>query len=157
LRIGKGYTYGARSLIVSAKEVAPFVATTSVRANATYSSLDIIKNMLIDYAPTFTEQDVAITKNKVMKTSALLYETQAAKLGMLTEISKYGKSLRYLETDQQELVNMKQDDFRALINKYLQEKDMLYLVVGDKATQWDEVKKLGKEVIELDIYGNVKR
>jgi zinc protease len=31
---------------------------------------------------------------------------------------------------------------------------MIYIVVGDKATQFSEVKKLGKPVIELDIYGN---
>jgi zinc protease len=31
---------------------------------------------------------------------------------------------------------------------------MIYVVVGDKATQFEEVKKLGKPVIELDIYGN---
>ena len=36
---------------------------------------------------------------------------------------------------------MKLEDFRSLINQYMQEKDMIYLVVGDKATQWDEVKK----------------
>ena len=34
------------------------------------------------------------------------------------------------------------------------EKDMVYVVVGDKDTQFEEVKKLGKNVIELDIYGN---
>ena len=29
------------------------------------------------------------------------------------------------------------------------------LNVGDKATQMEESKKLGKEVLELDIYGNL--
>ncbi|MFK5895199.1 MAG: hypothetical protein QM504_18455 [Pseudomonadota bacterium] len=46
------------------------------------------------------------------------------------------------------------DDYKKVIATYLQEKDMIYLVVGDKATQLKEVKKLGKPVIELDIYGN---
>jgi zinc protease len=32
---------------------------------------------------------------------------------------------------------------------------MIYLVVGDKATQLEEVKKLGKsKIVQLDIYGN---
>ncbi len=31
---------------------------------------------------------------------------------------------------------------------------MIYLIVGDKATQFNEVKKLGKPVVELNIYGN---
>jgi len=46
------------------------------------------------------------------------------------------------------------EDYQAIISKYLQEDDMIYVVVGDKATQFKEVKKLGKQVIELDIYGN---
>lgn len=31
---------------------------------------------------------------------------------------------------------------------------MIYVVVGDKATQFEEVAKFGKPVVELDIYGN---
>lgn len=154
LRIGKGFTYGARSAILGTKEIAPFVATTSVRANATLPSLEIIKNMLAGYSQTFTEEDVLITKNKVVKTSSLQYESQAAKLTMLGEISKYGRSLQYIEESQQELMQMKLQDFKSIIDQYLQEAAMVYLVVGDKATQWEEVKKLGKaRIVELDIYG----
>ncbi|MES2647213.1 MAG: pitrilysin family protein [Bacteroidota bacterium] len=156
LRIGKGYTYGAQSLIFNSKEVAPFAAITSVRANATLASLELIKNMIADYSKTFTEQDVAITRNKVMKTSSLLYETQTAKLGMLSDISKYNKTLKYIEEGQQELISMQLADFKKVIDTYLQETEMVYLVVGDKATQLDEVKKLGRNIVELDIYGNQK-
>jgi zinc protease len=45
-------------------------------------------------------------------------------------------------------------DYKNMIATYLQEEDMVYVVVGDKETQLEEVKKLGKPVIELDIYGN---
>ena len=45
-------------------------------------------------------------------------------------------------------------DYKNMIAKYLQEDEMVHVVVGDKATQLEEVKKLGKPVIELDIYGN---
>jgi zinc protease len=153
LRIGKGYTYGAGSGITRYKETAPFTATTSVRANATLPSLVIIKDMLADYGTGFTQNEVDITKNKILKKNTLLFESLAAKLNMLGQISKYGKSLKYLEDDQNELVNMKLEDYKNIISKYLAEKDMVYLVVGDKASQLAEVKKLGKPVIELDING----
>jgi zinc protease len=80
----------------------------------------------------------------------------------MTTIARHGdpadtKGFSILETAQQELMNMKLDDFRSMIYQYFQEKELVYLVVGDKATQWEEVKKLGKaEVVELDIYGNMK-
>jgi len=45
LRIEKGYTYGAYSFINTTKALAPFIATSSVRANATLPSMEIIRDM----------------------------------------------------------------------------------------------------------------
>ncbi|RYY96294.1 MAG: insulinase family protein, partial [Chitinophagaceae bacterium] len=154
LRIGKGYTYGASSQQVRSAERAPFLAATSVRANATLASLQIIQDMLREYGATFTEKEVEVTRNKVLKGSTLAYETSAAKLGLLHEISKYGRPLRYVEEDQQKLVKMSLADYQRLIGTHFKESDMVYLVVGDKATQLEEVKKLGKKVVQLDVDGN---
>jgi zinc protease len=154
LRIGKGYTYGAGSGIMKMKEVSPFFASTSVRANATLPSLEIIRNMLVDYGPKFTENEVEITKNKIIKRSSLQYESGFAKLAMLNDMSKYNKPVKYIEEDQQELIKMTLEDFKKVIARYLAEDEMIYIVVGDKATQFEEVKKLGKPVVELDYNGN---
>ncbi|RYZ24741.1 MAG: insulinase family protein, partial [Chitinophagaceae bacterium] len=155
LRIAKGYTYGAQSFQSNAAERAPFMAVTSVRANATLPSLQLIQEMIKQYGPTFTDAEVALTKNKVLKGSTLTYESLSAKLSMLNSISKYNRSLRFIEEDQQKLVGMKLDDYQRIINKHFKEDDMIYLVVGDKATQLGEVKKLGKtKVVQLDIHGN---
>ncbi|MCX7549676.1 M16 family metallopeptidase [Xanthomarina sp. F2636L] len=156
LRIEKGYTYGAYSRIGNSEEVAPIYVQTSVRANATLKSLEIIKNMLKDYAREFTDDEVAITKNKILKANTTAYESLGAKLNVLTELSKYNKPNTFLVDDQNELISMKLNDYQAIIRNYYKESDMIYVVVGDKATQFSEVKKLGKPVIELDIYGNKK-
>ncbi len=158
LRIEKGYTYGAYSFLQKLNEKAPFVAQTSVRANATLSSLKIIEDLIGNYANDFTEKEVEITKNKVLKSSAKDFEELGDKIGILRQISKYGRSFNYLEENQKELVSMKLDDFHNMINEHIDESEMFYLVVGDKETQLDEVNKFGKgEVIELDIYGNLKK
>lgn len=154
LRIQKGYTYGAYSSVPSRKEVAPFIIRSSVRSNATLPSLEIVKDMVTNYGPGFTEADVELTKNKIIKQNTRAYESFGAKLGILRNISKYGKSANFIDEEQQTLMNMSLDDFKAMIDTYIQEKDMVYVVVGDKATQFEEVKKLGKRVVELDIYGN---
>ena len=60
----------------------------------------------------------------------------------------------YVDKEQELLASMTLEDFKTVINKYINENNMVYLVVGDKATQLSEVKKLGKPVIQLDIYGN---
>ena len=154
LRIEKGYTYGAYSGVGNSLEIAPYTVRSSVRANATLKSLEIIENMIATYAESFGEEEVELTKNKLLKANTRAYESLGAKLTILRNISKYGYEMDYIEKDQEELISMTVEDYKAIINKYLIENDMIYVVVGDKATQWDEVQKLGKTVIELDIFGN---
>ena len=154
LRIGKGYTYGAYSRVPNRMDKAAFSISSSVRANATLPSLEIIRDMVQNYGSGFTEEDVSLTKNKVIKANTRAFESFGAKLGLLSNISKYGKPLNYVDKEQELLNTMTLDDFKSIINTYIDEKKMVYLVVGDKATQFSEVQKLGKPVIELDIYGN---
>ncbi|MFS4491847.1 M16 family metallopeptidase [Maribacter sp. 2308TA10-17] len=156
LRIEKGYTYGAYSGFRNSLEVSPFLVRTSVRANATLKSLEIIKDMLSNYSKDFTEADVELTKNKLLKADTRAFESLGAKLGMVRNISKYNRSSDYAEKYQEELVAMNLENYKNIIDTYLQEKEMIYVVVGDKATQFEEVKKLGMPVIELDINGNKK-
>ena len=154
LRIEKGYTYGAYSYIRQQENKAPFTVTTSVRANATLPSLQIISDMLKQYEDSFGVNEVETTKTKLLKGSTRSYEDLGDKLRILREMSKYDKSSDFIEKEQQELLAMTLEDFKSIINTYINEDQMIYVVVGDKATQFDEIKKLGKEVIELDIHGN---
>ncbi|WP_435577475.1 M16 family metallopeptidase [Gilvibacter sp.] len=154
LRIGKGYTYGAYSRVPGRADIAPFTISTSVRANATLPSLEIIQEMVQDYGPGFTEADVELTKNKVVKQNTRAFESFGAKLGILQSISKYGLSKDFVDQEQKLLMDMSLEDFKAVIGDYIQEQEMIYVVVGDKATQYAEVQKLGLDVVELDIFGN---
>lgn len=156
LRIEKGYTYGAYSFLQNRSEVAPFIAYTNVRANATKPSIEITRDLLEAYGSNFSEADVETTKNKIVKGNTLAYESLRAKRGILLyNVSKYGRSMKYLEEDQNELMNMTLPDFKTIIEKQLDEDQMIYVVVGDKATQLEEVNQLGKgQAIELDIHGN---
>lgn len=156
LRIEKGYTYGAYSGLRDIKETVPFIASTSVRANATLPSLEIIQDMIGNYSDTFTAQDADITINKVLKQSTREFESLGNKLGLLREISKYEKPKTFFEEEQDLLINMSLDDFKSIIETYYNEDEFIYVIVGDAATQLEEVNQLGKgEAIVLDIYGNV--
>ncbi|WP_106793551.1 pitrilysin family protein [Aquimarina sp. Aq78] len=154
LRIQKGYTYGAYSGIRAQKNISPFFVATSVRANATLPSLKIIEEMITSYGESFSEDDAEITRNKILKGSTRDYEALDDKLGILREMSKYSKPASFIEDDQKELVGMSELDFKSIIFKHIEENKMIYVVVGDKASQLEEVKKLNKVVIELDINGN---
>ena len=153
LRIEKGYTYGAYSGIQENLEISPFYITTSVRANATLPSLKIIEEMVQNYASDFGSEEVELTQNKLLKENTRAFESLGAKLGILRDMSKYNKSDDFIEEKQEELMDMEAEDFKEVIREYLNEDEMIYVVVGDKATQLEEVKELGKPVVELNIYG----
>jgi zinc protease len=154
LRIEKGYTYGAYSFIAKANEVSPFVAYSSVRSNATLASLQIIESLLKGHGKTFTEKAAEVTREKILKSNTLEFESLGAKKEILYEISKFGRAEDFIEQDQRELLAMTRADFRSVIDKYLREDEMIYLIVGDKATQLTEVEKLKGSVKELDIHGS---
>ena len=154
LRIEKGYTYGARSGIPEMMAVGPWSAQTSVRANVTLESLVLLRDQIRDYAGTFTQNDVDVTKNQILKGNTRAFESLGAKLGLLRRMSRFGLPLDFLERDQATLLGMTLDDFREVINTYLDESRMIYIVVGDADTQLGRVAELGYgEPVVLDIYG----
>lgn len=154
LRIEKGYTYGAYSSISNGLVRQPFRAITSVRANATGPSLEVIRDMLTAYGPEFDEAAVELTRQKVLKSNTRAFESLNAKLGILRNVSKYDKAPDYVEAEQQELLSMSLEDYQQIIATYLQEPEMTYVIVGDGATQLEPVREFaGGDVTLLDIYG----
>ncbi|HJN43178.1 MAG TPA: pitrilysin family protein [Vicinamibacterales bacterium] len=154
LRIEKGYTYGATSGLVDTVEVGPWMARTSVRANVTLESLELIRDQIQTYAETFTEEDVEVTKNQIIKGNTRAFESLNAKLGLLRRMSRYDLPPDFVERDQELLLGMTQDDFRDVITTHLDESRMIYVVVGDAETQLGRMAGLGYgEPVVLDIYG----
>jgi zinc protease len=155
LRIEKGYTYGAGSWIPRRREVAPFQASTSVRANVTLESLELLKEQLQTYGPTFTDDDLATTKNLLIKQATREFETLGSLLSVLEDISRFGLPLDYVEKEQQELMALTLEELRGTIDRYMNEQRMAYVVVGDGETQEARLKGLGYgEPVLLDVDGN---
>ncbi len=156
LRIEKGYTYGAYSGISDTIEVAPFSAVTSVRANVTLESLQLLRDEIQGYAPTFTGADVDISKNQIVKGNTRAFESLAAKLSLLRRMSRLDLPSDFVEREQDELLAMTLEDFREVITTYLDESRMIYLVVGDAQTQLHRIAELGYgEPVLLDIHGRI--
>ena len=154
LRIEKGYTYGASSGIVGTLDVGPWFAQTSVRANVTLESLELLRDQIQNYAATFTQDDVDVTQNQIIKGNTRAFESLNAKLGLLRRMSRLGLPPDFLERDQETLLGMTLDDFRDVITTYLDESQMIYVVVGDAETQLGRMAELGYgEPVVLDIYG----
>ena len=154
LRVEKGYTYGAYSGIGDTIEVAPFSAATSVRANVTLESLQLLRDQIQGYASAFTRTDADVTKNQIVKRNTRAFESLAAKLSLLRRMSRLDLPSDFVEREQRELLAMTLEDFREVITTYLDESRMIYIVVGDAETQLPRIAELGYGApVLLDIHG----
>ncbi len=143
LREGKGYTYGIRSSFNNSPNTGTFTISSGVRSNVTYESTSLIKEILSNYESNFTEKDLEITKGYLIKSSARAFESQAAKLRMLSNIQENDMPVDYALRNQRVVTDISLQEVKNLINKYINSNEMIYLIVGDKKTQFDKLEKLG--------------
>lgn len=149
LREEKGYTYGARTAFGGLKNSGRFTASSSVRTNTTGESVEIFREEIKAYKNGISEEDLEFTKNALIKSNALRFETQRSLLAMLQEISTYGLSENYIEEQEKIVEAMTLEQHRELANKYLDPSRMIYLVVGDAATQFEQFREMGFDEVRL--------
>lgn len=125
------------------KAKAPFVAATSVRTDATFESVKIIKDEMAKYRNGVDETELQFIKNAMNLSNALRFETNGALVGMLSTMSKYGLPEDYIKEDEKVITNMTIEDHKAITDKYIDPDKMYYVIVGDAATQVKQLEKIG--------------
>jgi zinc protease len=143
LREQKGYTYGASSYFLEMKIKAPFLVATSVRSDATFESVKIIKEEMEKYRSGITEDDLQFIKNCMILSDALRFETNRSLVGMLTTISKYGLPDDYVRKEENLIKTITVEEHKAITDKYILPDRMYYVIVGDAATQLKPLEKIG--------------
>jgi len=150
LREEKGFTYGAYSDFNGLKNYGTFNAYASVRTDATLESVQLFKDIMLDYRAGVPEETVAFTKGSLLKMNALRFETIDDKLNMLSTATFYGLPLDYVRQEEDYLRGLTVEQMNETVQKYIDPMQMYYVVVGDAATQMKGLKKVGfGEVIEL--------
>ncbi len=155
LREEKGYTYGARSNFFAGIYPGPFVAFAGVRSNATYESAQIFKDEIAKYRNGLSDEDFAFTKSALTQSNARRFETLGALAGLLGQIATYNLPFDYVKQQERIIADMTKARHQQLAQQYLDPNKMVYLVVGDAATQLAGLKQLGLgDPIVLDKDGN---
>ena len=143
LREGKGYTYGIRSRFSGNENTGGFQISSGVRSNVTFESSALVKEILENYGKGFDSLDLEVTKGFMLKSGARAFETLGAKLNMLNNITAYGYADDYAKQREAIVKGLTVEDMKALAEKYINPNQMIYLVVGDAATQLDKLEQLG--------------
>lgn len=143
LREEKGFTYGARSAFSGGRRYGEFSASSSVRSTATLESLQIFRDEMDKYTREISPEDVLFTRNALIRSNAREFETLQAKLGMLENISGFGKPVDYIRQEQEFIRSLTPVSHVSLAKRYIRPENMVYVIVGDAETQLAEMEKAG--------------
>ena len=125
-----------------------------IRADATDSALVEVMNELNNYSSSgIKEEEVSFLKNSLGQRDALAYETGPQKAGFIRLILDYNLPANYVDQQNKILAKITKKELDAVAKNRLRPNQMNILLVGDKAKIVDGVKKLGYEIIELDVDG----
>jgi zinc protease len=155
LREEKGFTYGAGSRFSGGLYPGTFSGSSSVMSAATRESVEIFRDEIARYREGISEDDLAYTKDAMILSNARRFETVGALVGMLNTIATYDEPFDYVLQEEQVTREMTLERHQELAQQLLDPGRTIYLVVGDAATQMNQLRGLGLgDPIQLDVNGN---
>jgi zinc protease len=156
LREDKGWTYGARGYFSSNDDPGPYTATAGVLGTATDSSVvEFMKEIKGYREGGITDEELEFMRKSIGQKDARSYETPGQKAGFLRRIVHYNLDKSFVD-EQTEIINtISKEEINALAKKYLQDKNLYILVVGDGASNRANLEKLGYDLVELNAKGDV--
>jgi len=143
LREGQGYTYGVGSGFAGGERFGQFALSGPMRSNVTLEASALARDIMRDYGATFTVEDLDVTRAAMSRSRARAFETAGAKLGVLANIGEIGLPADYLTREAAVIDTMTIDQIKALAERYIDTDAMIYVVVGDAATQAARLEALG--------------
>lgn len=138
LREEKGYSYGCYSYFSGNKYFGVFTAGGSIRTNATDSALTEFFKEIKNYRDGgITNDDVINTRNSILLSEALSYESSFQKAGFLGQILTYNLPADFTQKQEKVLNTITRDEMLSIAKQYMPLEKMIIVIVGDK----DKIKK----------------
>ncbi len=158
IREDKGWAYGARSLIVSAKGQQPFLAYAPVQTDKTAPSMAEIVKEIQGYVTDnpATAEEFEMTKTNEVMSLPGKWETLNSVESALNTMVQYDLDPNYYKEYSDRIQNMTLDQIQDIARKVIKTEGWSWMVVGDKAKIEKEIMELGYgEVIPIDSDGNI--
>jgi zinc protease len=159
LREDKGYTYGARCSSSYRHGPGTWGCSTSVRADATGASLMEIQREMsealgqADTSRPLEDQEVSDAKDSVVYAYPARFETTGSLLGQQVSIQRYDLPEDWVGTYVDKVRSVTTEAANDAFRTHVDPDHMIWLVVGDRASVFEEVAALGLPMVELDREG----
>ncbi|GAB4205507.1 MAG: pitrilysin family protein [Bacteroidia bacterium] len=157
LREDKGYTYGIRSYFSGDKYKGAFVISSSVKRPASIASVaEILKEFKNYVEKGITEKELEFTKNSLLNSEALKYESPSQKASLLSMMIEYNLDKDFTTKQNEILKKMTQQDVNAQIKKYFTMDKLNTILVGDKTVIEMQLDRLSKDNNYSPYINNIK-
>ncbi|MEI8047361.1 MAG: pitrilysin family protein [Bacteroidota bacterium] len=143
LREKKSFTYGARSAFSGTTYGGQFLANSSVQSNSTFETTQIMRDEIKKYTEGISKEDLDQVKSTLLLSYSGKFETLQQLDDMLSPIVVYNLPFDYIKQREEIVQQMTPAEHATLSQKFIHPDQLIYLVVGDKATQFDKLKELG--------------
>jgi zinc protease len=154
LREIKGWTYGTRGGFSGSRFRGPYTISGGFKANATDSTLIEMFSELRKYAKEgITPGELSFTRNAMQQSDALRYESPQQKLFFIKRLLEYDLPKDYVARQTAILNSITPEEVSKLAFKMLPHDKMIVVVVADRESTLDKLRKLEFEVVEIDLEG----
>ena len=157
LREDKGWSYGAQSVVVTARGQRPFIVLASVQSDKTGASIREILNELQgisgDVPP--TEDEVLKAQQALTRTLAGRWETCGAIEDSLVNIVQNELPLDYYDSYAQHVRALDVKQVASAAREVIRPQSLTWVIVGDRTSIEADLRKLPfAEIIPIDADGN---
>jgi zinc protease len=144
LREDKGWSYGARSVLVGARAQRPWLVFAPVQTDRTGDAVAEILAELRGYVgeQPFTAQELEDVRLNTVRALPGRYETSSAVLRSILESSRYGRPLNYPETLAGAYSALEVDAVREAAGTLIRPDELVWVIVGDRAEIEAQVRAL---------------
>lgn len=152
IREDKAWTYGSRSGFAAGFEDIPgyFTTSASVKAEATDSAVsEIMKEITQFQANGLTDEEFKFTKEALIASEALEYETSSQKAGYLLQIASRNLPLDFAQQQMKLLQNLTKEEIDMLAKTQLKPHEMIIVVSGDIDKYKSKLEALGYGKVQL--------
>lgn len=160
LREDKGWSYGARTLLLDARGPRPWLILAPVQTDRTIDSIKETQRELSEYLGGNPATDVELQRAVLNNTRRLpgQYETANAVLGSLTSSLTYGRSWDYPTTLPEKYGSLTTGQIAEAAGEVIRPGDLTWVIIGDLEKIEEGVRALNLGAVEVrDVEGNILR
>ncbi|MCF0163755.1 MAG: insulinase family protein, partial [Bacteroidales bacterium] len=96
---------------------------------------DLFKDIFKTFGPEFTQEKLDDVKASMLRANASAFETSQSLVGMLRAIELNNLPEDFVIRQEQVVKDVTLDEIKSLAEKYLNPDNMIFVVVGDAASQ----------------------